>query len=573
MNANRFALPARSRLAGLLVAALMLVLTTGVGSASAQRASAPAGTSVRAQAPAVGLLARGSGYAGRAGSPQVRALQRRLRSLDETPGPIDGLYGPRTQAAVQRFQQTHGLTGDGIAGPTTQQTLRRASAARTLTLGAGYDTPNGSQDVRALQRQLQKAAQPPGPMDGLYGPTTQAAVQRFQQTHGLTADGIAGPTTITRLHPPGGYHTPRTPTHQDQSAHRRNTPTPRSLAEPASDAVPAVMFLVAAGLIALGLIAARVWRRAERPTPAAGVPAELRSAPSPVTAADARDAVSLQGDHVGAFDPVAAPSRRAGRSNSREGPRAAAGDGSTELPVLGYVRVRDYQGSNGDAVRVHAEAIDLACEARGLRLIGVVRDRESDNGKIAPRPGLSHALERVAAGEATGLVVARLEHLTSTAVELGALMEWFSKRDARLVAADLQLDTGTDSGRRAAQTLTSVSRIERDKLAQRTRKGMAAAQADGRPISRSAVSDRPEVRIRIAAMRAEGKTLQAIADALNAEGVPTLRGGVMWRRSSVQAAAGYKRPRKKRPLEDVAFTAPPSPEVDPEGPDTRGSRG
>jgi hypothetical protein len=37
-------------------------------------------------------------------------------------------------------------------------------------------------------------------------------------------------------------------------------------------------------------------------------------------------------------------------------------------------------------------------------------------------------------------------------------------------------------------------------------------------------------------------TLQAIADQLNAEGVPTLRGGAMWRPSSVQAALGYRRP-------------------------------
>ena len=45
-------------------------------------------------------------------------------------------------------------------------------------------------------------------------------------------------------------------------------------------------------------------------------------------------------------------------------------------------------------------------------------------------------------------------------------------------------------------------------------------------------------------MRARGMTLQAIADTLNAEGVPTLRGGTEWRPSSVQAAAGYKRPKR-----------------------------
>jgi hypothetical protein len=48
-------------------------------------------------------------------------------------------------------------------------------------------------------------------------------------------------------------------------------------------------------------------------------------------------------------------------------------------------------------------------------------------------------------------------------------------------------------------------------------------------------------------MRAANMTLQAIADQLNAEGVPTLRGGAMWRPSSVQAALGYRRPGTRHP--------------------------
>jgi hypothetical protein len=47
-------------------------------------------------------------------------------------------------------------------------------------------------------------------------------------------------------------------------------------------------------------------------------------------------------------------------------------------------------------------------------------------------------------------------------------------------------------------------------------------------------------------MRNAGMTLQAIADRLNQEGVPTVRGGAMWRPSSVQASLGYKRPRPWR---------------------------
>jgi hypothetical protein len=45
-------------------------------------------------------------------------------------------------------------------------------------------------------------------------------------------------------------------------------------------------------------------------------------------------------------------------------------------------------------------------------------------------------------------------------------------------------------------------------------------------------------------------TLQAIADRLNEDGVPTVRGGAKWRHSSVQAAAGYRR-RQRTPRGSV----------------------
>jgi hypothetical protein len=46
-------------------------------------------------------------------------------------------------------------------------------------------------------------------------------------------------------------------------------------------------------------------------------------------------------------------------------------------------------------------------------------------------------------------------------------------------------------------------------------------------------------------------TLQAIADVLNREGVPTQRGGAKWRPSSVQTAAGYKRRTRAKDVGDL----------------------
>jgi hypothetical protein len=57
-------------------------------------------------------------------------------------------------------------------------------------------------------------------------------------------------------------------------------------------------------------------------------------------------------------------------------------------------------------------------------------------------------------------------------------------------------------------------------------------------------------------MHADGKTLQAIADELNAQGVPTIRGGAHWRPSSVQAATGYNCPGRVRRLGDPPVPVP-----------------
>ena len=109
-------------------------------------------------------------------------------------------------------------------------------------------------------------------------------------------------------------------------------------------------------------------------------------------------------------------------------------------------------------------------------------------------------------------------------------------------ALDLGVDTSTPAGHEVAATLITLGDWEHERIARRTRSGLAEVRASGRPAGRPAVADRPDLVQRITAMRGANMTLQAIADQLNSEGVPTLRGGAMWRPSSVQAALGYRRP-------------------------------
>src|SRR6476619_533212 len=98
------------------------------------------------------VMELGSGVSLPGGAADVRSLQRRLVTLGFSPGPIDGLYGPRTTQAVAGFQQAHGLVADGIVGPET----RKALAGGSLVSGAGYLQPGGSPAVRSLQRRLSR---------------------------------------------------------------------------------------------------------------------------------------------------------------------------------------------------------------------------------------------------------------------------------------------------------------------------------------------------------------------------------------------------------------------------------
>ena len=58
---------------------------------------------------------------------EVAKLQAQLQDLGFNPGPIDGRFGPATEAAVLAFQKSAGLLADGIAGPRTQGALGLAT--------------------------------------------------------------------------------------------------------------------------------------------------------------------------------------------------------------------------------------------------------------------------------------------------------------------------------------------------------------------------------------------------------------------------------------------------------------
>jgi DNA invertase Pin-like site-specific DNA recombinase len=471
-----------------------------------------------------------------------------------------------------------------------------ASAAKTtapvLARGVGMGA-QPSAAVRGVQRVLDRSGYDLGApgVDGRFGPLTDGAVRRFQANHRISVDGVVGPQThrvVRRV-----QRSQRRASRSKQNAGGQKTAAPKTTA-PKVTVAPApraagqtttvlrsanegAWLLAVAGSAALGALCAALvafglrWTRMRRDPDAILAPltrdlyleghsadeqvgtfrgqalaASLSAGPQEEPA---RDRTIYLVDDVNKEAPVWVRGSEVKRSTSR----LEAGSA-----VIGYVTMSpDAQASAADQP---AREIERACERSDWRLVEVVTDRENGVSSLE-RPGLAYALQQIAEGKAHGLVVSDLRRLIRSIVDLGALVQWFRDAEAALVALDLGVDTSTPAGYELAEKLIRISGWERDRAPRRTSRepslqAVPAAPAvmsavAAHPTGRPAVADRPALVERINAMRAAKMTLQAIADTLNHEGVPTLRGGAMWRPSSVQAVLGYRRPGARNPRNDM----------------------
>jgi DNA invertase Pin-like site-specific DNA recombinase len=144
------------------------------------------------------------------------------------------------------------------------------------------------------------------------------------------------------------------------------------------------------------------------------------------------------------------------------------------MRLIGYIRVSRVGGREGESFispPVQRERITAAATGGGHTLVDVLEDLDQPGSKYQ-RPGFQEALRRVEAGEADGMIVAKLDRFARSVSGAAQALERLEQAGGSLIAVDLGMDTSTSAGRLMRNVLMSLAEFELDRI----REGWAATR-------------------------------------------------------------------------------------------------
>lgn len=237
------------------------------------------------------------------------------------------------------------------------------------------------------------------------------------------------------------------------------------------------------------------------------------------------------------------------------------------MKTIAYIRVStNEQAEQGVSLAAQREKVELYARLHDLELVAVEIDA-GVSAKSLDRPGLARALEALRTGRASALLIAKLDRLTRSVRNLGALVErYFAGEDCTLMSVGDNIDTSSAAGRLVLNVLVSVSQWEREAIGERTsvalqhlrRKGVKMGRApygwrygeqtdaDGHRVMMPVEAEQAAI-ARIMRMVQAGDTYAVIAAALNASGITTQRGS-RWTKQAIGRVVKQARARDVAPV-------------------------
>ena len=221
------------------------------------------------------------------------------------------------------------------------------------------------------------------------------------------------------------------------------------------------------------------------------------------------------------------------------------------MRVVAYLRVSTAgQAVEGVSLEAQRERIAAWCAAQGASLAAAdIHVDAGLSGKRADnRPALQAALDSVCRVGGV-LVVYSLSRLARSTRDTLAIAERLERSGADLVSLSESLDTTSAAGKMVFRLLAVLSEFERDLISEGTRLAGAHKRSRGErwgqvPYGRSLAADgrslvadarEAAALVTIRQLRAEGRSLRAIAGELTGRGIPTKNGGAGWSHSTVAA--------------------------------------
>lgn len=142
----------------------------------------------------------------------TKDIQSMLSTRGYDVGKLDGVMGPRTEAAIKQFQKDRGLKVDGKVGPKTRAAMEASAYSVPMDVKFSSDVSDMSDALTVsgnikkskeekldVQKALLELGYDVGAIDGIIGTKTRAAIRQFQKDQGLKADAIVGENTAAAM--------------------------------------------------------------------------------------------------------------------------------------------------------------------------------------------------------------------------------------------------------------------------------------------------------------------------------------------------------------------------------------